>query len=69
VRPRGAAEKAGQRRGDLLLRHGAHTNGSVEDLMYALNASKPGETVNAVVTREGREVSVPVTFQEGHRGR
>ncbi len=45
VRPGGAAEKAGLRRGDLLVKLGTHDIGSVEDLMYALNASKPGETV------------------------
>ena len=37
--------------------------------MYALNASKPGETVTAVVKREGKEVKLPVTFEEGRRGK
>jgi Tol biopolymer transport system component len=69
VRPGGAAEKAGLRRGDILIGLGAHKIGSVEDLMYALNASKPGETVTAVLQREGHEVRVPVTFQEGRRGK
>jgi hypothetical protein len=68
VRSGGAAEKAGLRRGDLLVRLGSHPIGSVEDLMYALNASRPGETVTAVLKREGREVRTDVTFQEG-RGR
>ena len=67
VRPGGAAEKGGLRRGDILVRLGLHEIGSVEDLMFALNASKPGETVTAVVKREGREVRMPVTFTEGHR--
>src|SRR5262249_26560531 len=67
VRPGGAAEKAGLRRGDVLGRLGLHNIGSGEDLMYAPNASKPGEPVTAVVRREGREVSAPVTFQEGRR--
>jgi hypothetical protein len=67
VRPGGAAEKGGLRRGDVLVRLGLHQIGSVEDLMYALNASKPGETVTAVVKREGQEVRLPVTFTEGHR--
>jgi S1-C subfamily serine protease len=65
VRPGGGAEKAGLRRGDLLIRLGSHPIGSVEDLMYALNASKPGETVTAVVKREGQELRLEVTFQEG----
>jgi S1-C subfamily serine protease len=37
--------------------------------MYALNASKPGETVNAVVKRDGKEMKLPVTFEEGTRGK
>jgi hypothetical protein len=67
VRPGGAAEKGGLRRGDILVRLGLHQIGNVEDLMFALNASKPGETVTAVVKREGHEVRMPVTFTEGHR--
>ena len=67
VRPGGAAEKAGLRRGDLLVKLGTHDIGSVEDLMYALNASKPGETVAARIVRDGRELRIDVTFQQGHR--
>jgi hypothetical protein len=67
VRPGSAAEQAGLRRGDVLVRLGAHLVRSVEDLMYALNASRPGETVSAVIRRDGREVDVRVTFQEARR--
>ena len=35
----------------------------LEDLMYALGASKPGETTTAHVLREGKELKLPVTFQ------
>ena len=64
VRPGGPADKGGLRRGDILIRLGTHALGDVEDLMYALNASKPGETVTAVVLRDGKEVKLEVTFQE-----
>ncbi|MFL5319412.1 MAG: M28 family peptidase [Myxococcaceae bacterium] len=67
VRAGGAAEAAGMKRGDVLVRLGSHEIGNVEDLMYALNASKPGETVTATVMRDGKEVKIPVTFQEGKR--
>jgi S1-C subfamily serine protease len=67
VVPGGAAEKAGLQRGDILIRLGLHQLKSVEDLMFALNASKPGETVTAVVQRGGREVKLQVTFTEGRR--
>jgi len=64
VRPGGAAEKAGLRRGDLLIALGRHQIASIEDFMYVLNASKPGETTKAVVLRGGKRVELDVTFQE-----
>jgi hypothetical protein len=69
VRPAGAAEKAGMRRGDVLVKLGPNAIGGVEDLMFALNSHKPGETVSAVVVRDGAEVTLEVTFQEGHRAK
>lgn len=67
VRPGGAAERAGMQRGDVIIRLGAHEVRTVEDLMYVLNASKPGETVTAVVVRNGQEVRLLATFQESRR--
>jgi Peptidase family M28/PA domain/PDZ domain/WD40-like Beta Propeller Repeat len=64
VRPGGAAEKGGMRKGDILVRLGKSEIASVEDLMFVLNSSKPGETVPAVVIRDGKEVKLEVTFQE-----
>jgi Iap family predicted aminopeptidase len=69
VRPGGPADTAGLRRGDILVRLGTHELSNVEDFMYALNASKPGETVTAVVLRDGKEVKIEVTFQESSRRR
>jgi hypothetical protein len=69
VRPGGAAALAGMRRGDILVRLGEHEIAGVEDLMYVLNSVKPGETVKAVVLREGKEVTTEATFQEGRRTR
>jgi S1-C subfamily serine protease len=67
VRPGGGADQGGMRRGDVLVKLGSHVVGSVEDLMFVLQSSKPGETVRAVVLREGKEVTLEVTFQEGRR--
>jgi hypothetical protein len=67
VRPGGGAEKGGMRRGDILLRLGQHEIGSVEDLMFVLQQARPGETVKALVLREGKEVALEVTFQEARR--
>jgi Tol biopolymer transport system component len=69
VRPGGGADKGGMKRGDLLVRIGTHEIASVEDLMYVLNASKPGETTTAVVVRDGKEMKLEVTFQESTRPR
>ena len=69
VRPGGAAALAGMRRGDILVRLGKHEIGGVEDLMFVLNSVKPGETLKAVVLREGKELTMEATFQEGRRSR
>jgi len=69
VRPGGAADLAGMRRGDILIRLGKHDIAGVEDLMFVLNSVKPGETVRAVVLRGGKEVTMEATFQEGRRSR
>ena len=67
VRPGSPAERAGLRRGDILVRLGRHPVDSVQDFSYVLNASKPGETVTAAILRDGRELAVPVTFEESKR--
>ncbi len=67
VRPGSAADKGGLKKGDVLVRLGKSDVLSVEDLMFVLNGSKPGETVPAVVVREGKEVKLEVTFQESQR--
>ena len=64
VRPGGAADKAGLKRGDILVRLGTNDIRSVEDLMYVLNESKPGETVKVIVLRSGKPVELEATFQE-----
>jgi Tol biopolymer transport system component len=69
VRAGGAAELAGMKRGDIIVKLGTHPIGGVEDLMFVLNSSKPGETVTAVVLRDGKELKLEVTFQESKRPR
>lgn len=65
VREGGAAEKGGLRRGDVLIGLGTHEVRGVEDLMFVLNGAKPGEKVAARVVRDGKEVKLDVTFEEG----
>ena len=69
VRPGSPAEKGGIKRGDVLVKLGNHDIGDVRELMFALNASKPGETVKAVVLREGKRVEATVTLEESKRPR
>lgn len=64
VRPGGAADKAGMKRGDILVKLGKHDVKSVEDLMYVLSESKPGDKVKATVVRDGKNVELDVQFQE-----
>ena len=64
VRPGSPADRAGLRRGDILVGLGDHRIGSVEDFMFALTASKPGEAMTATVLREGRRLEVAVTLGE-----
>jgi hypothetical protein len=64
VHPGGAADKAGFRRGDILVRLGKAKVESVYDLMYVLNSAKPGQTVTATVLREDKPIDLPITFEE-----
>jgi S1-C subfamily serine protease len=62
LRPGGAGDRAGLKRGDILVRLGRHPIDTVQDFSFVLNASKPGETVTAVVMRDGKELRVQVTW-------
>jgi S1-C subfamily serine protease len=67
VRPGGPAEKAGMKRGDILVKLGDHAIDGVEDLMYVLMENKPGTTLRAVFLRDGAQMSVDVTLGESTR--
>jgi len=67
VRKGGAAQLAGMKRGDLLIKLGAHDIGDVRDLMYALMASKPGQPMGAVILRNGKRIELEVTLQPRKR--
>lgn len=67
VRAGGGADKAGMKRGDVIVKIGTFDIGSVEDLMFVLMQAKPGETVTTVVLRDGKQLSLETTFQEGRR--
>jgi Tol biopolymer transport system component len=62
VRAGGPAEKAGLRRGDLLVELGGKEIRDIHDLMFVLQRAKPGESTKAVVEREGGKVTLEVTY-------
>jgi len=67
VRPGGPAERAGLQRGDLLVGLAGREIKDLYDFMYILQGHKPGETVTAVVERDGRRLEVKVTFGKSRR--
>ncbi|MEM7587451.1 MAG: M20/M25/M40 family metallo-hydrolase [Acidobacteriota bacterium] len=62
TRPGGPAEQAGFLRGDVLVELAGREVRDIHDFMFVLRQSKPGETVSAVVEREGERVELEVTF-------
>jgi Tol biopolymer transport system component len=67
VRPDGPADQAGMRRDDRLVELAGHEIRDVHDLVYVLRQAKPGETVEAVVLRDGERIEMEVTFGESRR--
>jgi hypothetical protein len=62
VSPGSPAEKAGVLAGDVLVRFAGKDIRNIYDYTHALSESKAGDTVTAVVKREGREVELSVTL-------
>lgn len=64
VRPGGAADKAGIKGGDRILAIGDTEIHSVKDLMYVLQAAKPGQEAIARVERSGKTMMLKLVFQK-----
>jgi hypothetical protein len=67
IRPGSAAEKAGMQRGDILVGIGNHEIRSIEDFMFVLKSSKPGDKTTVTVERAGKRVTLDVTFGQSTR--
>jgi dipeptidyl aminopeptidase/acylaminoacyl peptidase len=63
VRPGGAADKAGLKKGDLLVRLGGHVIGAVEDVMFVLTDAKPGTKMPATIIRDGKQMDVELDLE------
>jgi Tol biopolymer transport system component len=62
VRAGSPAEAAGMRRGDILVALDGREVRNIEDFMYSLSASKPGQRGKVTVLRDGERVELEVVF-------
>lgn len=62
-----AAEKAGVRKGDLIVAIGGREVRNIYDFVYILRSAKPGATTMLTVLRDGEEVTMEITYDEGRR--
>ena len=60
VRDGGPAAKAGLKGGDAIVRLGGKPIGTIYDYMESLKRYKPGDKVEVVVKRDGKEVKLQV---------
>jgi Tol biopolymer transport system component len=67
VRAGGPAEAAGIQRGDLLVELSGKEIRDIHDFMYVLQSAKPGDKAKAVVVRDGKRMTVEVTFGTSRR--
>ncbi len=64
VRPGSPAEKAGVQAGDVIVKFAGVDVKSLEDLMFALRARRPGDQVQVIVLRDGQERAVQAVLAE-----
>jgi S1-C subfamily serine protease len=62
VKPGSPAEKGGLAGDDIITAMGATTVKNIYDLMAALGTFKPGDTTTVKVLRDGKPLSLTVTF-------
>ena len=63
VIPGSAAERAGLRDGDVIVRFDDASMSSLEDLRTVLRTKRPGDTVEVVYLRDGRETTTSATLE------
>jgi aminopeptidase N len=62
ISPGSPAEKAGLKKGDIIIKLGDIIINDLKEYSNALKTFKPGDTVTIVYTREGKEYSAPITL-------
>jgi PDZ domain len=70
VQPDSPADRAGIQPDDVIVRFGGRRIRAAYELRSALEAAAPGRPIDAGIVREGREMTLPVTFgrPEGEAG-
>jgi peptidase M28-like protein/PDZ domain-containing protein/PA domain-containing protein len=64
VQPNSPAAKAGLKGGDVLVKFGERKILNLYDFTDALRSSKIGDVVQVTVTRDGKQLTVPVTLEQ-----
>lgn len=64
VRPGSPAEKAGLKTGDTIVQFSGVTIRNLDDLVFALRSNRPGDRVEVVYLREGKELKSEATLEE-----
>ena len=59
----GAAEAAGIKTGDVIIRLDNNAINGKAELMEAVGQKNPGEKANVVILRDGKEIEIPLTLQ------
>lgn len=67
VNPGGAGDKAGIRKGDNIIKFGDRVIKNIYDYTYALGDHKPGDAVDIIVIRDGKEVQLKAVMQKSKR--
>jgi S1-C subfamily serine protease len=67
VNPGGAADKAGIQKGDIIVKFGTRVIKNIYDYTYSLGDHKPGDKVDIVVKRAGKEITLKAEMQKSKR--
>ncbi|HWM86527.1 MAG TPA: M20/M25/M40 family metallo-hydrolase [Kofleriaceae bacterium] len=68
VRPGGAADQAGLKKGDLIVKIGDAEIRSVQEMVYVLQDARPGQKAILTIERDGKKLRVEATFAKSTRG-
>ena len=63
VRSGSPADKAGLKKGDVMISFGGAAIANLQDFTFQLRSRKVGDVVKVIVLREGKELSVDVTLE------